>query len=182
MGLALASLAAPAQAQVERWASLIKEASVRFAVPEVWIRSVMREESGGRTEIGGRPVVSRAGAMGLMQLMPGTWSEMRKAHGLGADPFDPHDNVIAGTAYLRAMYDRFGYPGLFAAYNAGSGRYATRLAGGAPLPLETRRYVASLVRATGHRPAANGPAASGVGGSLALESRRNGDGLFAIRR
>ena len=60
--------------------------------------------------------------MGLMQLMPGTWSEMRLMLGLGGDPFEPHDNIMAGTAYLRMVYDRFGYPGLFAAYNAGPGR------------------------------------------------------------
>ena len=59
--------------------------------------------------------------MGLMQLMPATWAAMRAEHGLGHDPHDPRDNILAGTAYLRAMYDRFGYPGLFAAYNAGPG-------------------------------------------------------------
>src|SRR3546814_6466977 len=61
--------------------------------------------------------------MGLMQVMPGTYEDMRRAHDLGADPHDPRDNILAGTAYLRAMYDRYGYPNLFAAYNAGPGRY-----------------------------------------------------------
>ena len=81
--------------------------------------------------------------MGLMQLMPGTWQEMRAAHGLGRDPHDPRDNILAGTAYLRAMYDRFGYPGLFGAYNAGPARYADHLARGSRLPQETVAYMAT---------------------------------------
>jgi hypothetical protein len=84
--------------------------------------------------------------MGLMQLMPGTWAAMRWQHGLGADPHDPRDNIMAGAAYLRAIYDRFGYPGLFAAYNAGPARYAEHLATGRPLPGETQRYIASFAR------------------------------------
>ena len=101
--------AAPATADpVDRWAAYISEASGRFGVPEAWIRRVMGAESGGRTLLNGRPIVSRAGAMGLMQLMPGTWQQMRALLGLGADPYDPRDNILAGAAYLRAMYDRFG--------------------------------------------------------------------------
>lgn len=88
-----------------------------------------------------RPITSRAGAMGLMQLMPGTWAEMRRAHSLGPDPYDPRDNILAGTAYLKHMYDRFGYPGLFAAYNAGPNRYAEHLATGVALPSETVAYL-----------------------------------------
>jgi hypothetical protein len=79
-----------------------------------------------------------------MQLMPATWAEMRRIHGLGADPDNPRDNVLAGTAYLRAMYDQFGYPGLFAAYNTGPDRYARHLETGAPLPRETIAYLAQL--------------------------------------
>lgn len=138
-------VAAPAEAgPVDRWAIEIEEASGRFGIPENWIRRVMRAESGGRTVRHGRPIESRAGAMGLMQLMPGTWRAMRAAHGLGPDPHDPRDNILAGTAYLRAMYDRFGYPGLFAAYNAGPARYADHLMTGRMLPVETRAYVARI--------------------------------------
>jgi soluble lytic murein transglycosylase-like protein len=138
---ALLGLGAPAQAQIDCWAAEIGEASARFGIPEDWIRRVMKAESDGRTEFAGAPIVSRAGAIGLMQLMPGTWLEMRAANGLGADPFDPRDNIIAGTAYLRAMYDRFGYPGLFAAYNAGPRRYADHLVTGSSLPSETMNYL-----------------------------------------
>ena len=121
--------------------------SRRFGVPQAWIAAVMQAESRGQTHLGSRPITSRAGAMGLMQVMPGTWETLRRQHGLGPDPHDPRDNIMAGTAYLRAMYDRFGYPGLFAAYNAGPGRYAEHLRTGRPLPGETRAYIAQLARA-----------------------------------
>jgi soluble lytic murein transglycosylase-like protein len=143
-GLALVCAASAAADPVDRWATHIAEASTRFGVPADWIRRVMRAESGGRAVAHGHPVVSRAGAVGLMQLMPATWRDMRAMLGLGFDPNDPRDNILAGAAYLRAMYDRFGYPGLFGAYNAGPGRYAGHLAGGRPLPAETRAYVAAL--------------------------------------
>ncbi|HEX4693609.1 lytic transglycosylase domain-containing protein [Sphingomonas sp.] len=151
--LALALVvASPARAQsVADWRSFVAEASVRFGVPVAWIERVMHAESAGRTMLDGRKIVSRAGAMGLMQLMPTTWTAMRSAYGLGSDPFDPHDNILAGTAYLRLMYDRFGYPGLFAAYNAGPGRYGDYLAGRSALPVETVNYVANAARA-GVRP------------------------------
>jgi soluble lytic murein transglycosylase-like protein len=129
---------------IDRWASEIVSASERFGVPQSWIRRVMRAESGGEALLHGRPIVSSTGAMGLMQLMPGTWSDMRALLGLGSDPHDPHDNIFAGTAYLRLMYDRFGYPGLFAAYNAGPGRYAASLSGERRLPAETRTYIAAV--------------------------------------
>ncbi|MGE5564284.1 MAG: lytic transglycosylase domain-containing protein [Bacillota bacterium] len=145
--VAAALLLSPAAARAEpldQWTSEIAGASARFGIPEAWIRRVIRVESGGRALFRGRPVVSSAGAMGLMQLMPATWSDMRALLGLGADPQDPHDNILAGTAYLRRLYDRFGYPGLFAAYNAGPARYAAYLSGRAALPAETRAYVAAI--------------------------------------
>jgi soluble lytic murein transglycosylase-like protein len=134
---------------VTRWRSYSREASQRFGVPLDWIERVMRAESGGRTHLGGRPITSRAGAMGLMQIMPGTWAELRARLGLGADPHDPRDNILAGAFYLKLMYDRFGYPGLFGAYNAGPARYAAWLADRRPLPAETRAYLAQLGGAPG---------------------------------
>ena len=140
------STAASAKAEsVADWRVYVAEASVRFAIPIEWIEAVMRVESSGRTRLFGRPIRSRAGAIGLMQLMPATWIELRAAYALGSDPDDAHDNILAGTAYLRLMYERFGYPGLFAAYNAGPGRYADHLVRGTVLPNETQRYLA-LVR------------------------------------
>lgn len=156
-------LAAPPPADeggVDRWRPLTEEASARFGVPRSWIEHVIAAESGGRTTLGGRPVRSRAGAMGLMQLMPITWASLRADLHLGGDPDDPHDNILAGTSYLRQMYDRFGYPGLFAAYNAGPQRYARHLETGEPLPAETRVYLHKMTGAGagGVRPAvAEGP-------------------------
>lgn len=132
---------------VAHWRPFIAEASRRFGIPEAWIAAVMRAESGGLTMLDGRPITSPKGAMGLMQVMPGTWDTMRRLHHLGADPYDPHDNIMAGAAYLRAMHDRFGYPGVFAAYNAGPARYAEHLRTGSALPGETQSYIAQLARA-----------------------------------
>jgi len=117
----------------------IREASARFNMPVTWINAVMHQESGGRTR-----VVSPAGAMGLMQLMPATWTYLRNAYKLGNDPYDPHDNIIAGTAYLREMYDQYGSPGFLAAYNAGPGRYESCVRRHRALPAETRHYVAVI--------------------------------------
>ena len=104
----------------------------------------MAAESGGQAMLDGRPITSRAGAMGLMQVMPETWIELRGRYGLGADPYDPRDNILAGTAYLRELYQRYGYPNLFAAYNAGSARFDEYLFNRRPLPDETRTYLAML--------------------------------------
>ena len=132
---------APPPAPIERVdiAAHVAEASQRFAIPEEWIYAVMRVESGGR--IG---AVSSAGAMGLMQLMPGTWARQRARFSLGDDPFDPRDNVFAGTSYLREMYDRYGAQGFLAAYNAGPGRYEDYAQRGRPLPAETVSYVTRI--------------------------------------
>lgn len=135
----------PALVQPSRgpYAAFISEASLRFGVPEAWIRAVMRVESAGNVR-----AISSAGAMGLMQIMPGTWAELRARHGLGANPYDPRDNILAGTAYLREMFDRYGSPGFLAAYNAGPARYEQHLAG-RPLPAETRAYLAVLAPIVG---------------------------------
>jgi membrane-bound lytic murein transglycosylase B len=116
----------------------IARASQRFAIPDALIRAVIAVESGGVVY-----AVSPKGAMGLMQLMPGTWADLRRRYALGSDPFDPCDNIFAGTGYLRELLDRYGDPGFLAAYNAGPGRYEAYLAG-RPLPAETFAYVARL--------------------------------------
>lgn len=129
---------------VAAWSREIAVAAERSELPRLWIERVMQAESRGRTMLNGRPITSSAGAMGLMQLMPGTWREMRLKWRLGSDPHFPPDNIIAGAAYLREMYDRFGYPGLFGAYNAGPGRYEASLRSGRPLPAETRGYLVQV--------------------------------------
>jgi soluble lytic murein transglycosylase-like protein len=130
--------------RVEDWRPYSLLASIRFGVPVEWIERVMHAESDGRTTLDGHPIRSRAGAMGLMQLMPATWQAMRSALRLGSDPDDPHDNILAGTYYLRLLHDRFGYPGLFAAYNAGPERYADHIVTGRRLPVETIAYLAKV--------------------------------------
>ncbi|MFT0860227.1 lytic transglycosylase domain-containing protein [Ancylobacter sp. G4_0304] len=127
-------------AQSDPYASLIAEAAQRFAIPAAWIRAIMRIESRGD-----RRAISPKGAMGLMQLMPETWAALRARYGLGRDPYDPHDNILAGAAFLREMHDRYGSPGFLAAYNAGPGRYEDYRDRHRPLPAETVAYVAALV-------------------------------------
>jgi soluble lytic murein transglycosylase-like protein len=147
LGIALCAASQGAYADegaLDHWRELIAKASRTFDIPESWISSVMRAESGGLAILGGRPIISSAGAMGLMQIIPGTWAGLRLRYGLGNDPYDPHDNVFAGAAYLRELYQRYGYPNLFAAYNAGPARLDSYLAGTARLPNETSDYLAKL--------------------------------------
>ncbi|ONG48221.1 hypothetical protein BKE38_22200 [Pseudoroseomonas deserti] len=127
------------------WGPYIREAAARFAFPENWIREVMRQESGGRLYAAdGSLITSPAGAMGLMQVMPQTYDLLRPRLGLGMDAYAPRDNILAGTAYLREMYDRFGSPLFLAAYNAGPDRVAFYLSGAKILPDETETYVARI--------------------------------------
>ena len=139
-----ASLPDDLDARLRRWQPLIRDASRRFGLPEAWIRAVMAAESGARQTLDGQPITSSAGAMGLMQVMPETYDEMRLRYGLCADPYDPRDNILAGVAYLRLLYDRYGYPGFFAAYNAGPARVDDYVMRSIPLPEETRRYLLSI--------------------------------------
>jgi membrane-bound lytic murein transglycosylase B len=128
-----------------RWDPLIAKASKRFAVSEAWIRAVMRMESGGRTMTAeDKPITSTAGAMGIMQMMPATYSTMRLLYGLGKDPYDPTDNVMAGAAYLRILFKAYGYPAMFAAYNDGPAMLEAHDRGTHPWPAETVNYVAGI--------------------------------------
>jgi hypothetical protein len=132
----------PSGGNIAYWEPQIQKASKRFNVPPEWIREVMRIESGGRaTWKGGQPITSSAGAQGLMQVMPATYEELRQKHGLGSDPYDPENNIMAGTAYIRELYEMYGSPGFLGAYNAGPGRYRQYVEGGRSLPSETRRYM-----------------------------------------
>lgn len=120
-------------------APLIDQAASRSGVPARWIAAVVHQESGGEP-----CAVSPKGAMGLMQLMPATWSTLAARLSLGASPFAASDNLLAGAVYLRELYDRFGAAGGLAAYNAGPGRYVEARSGGRALPAETQAYVAAL--------------------------------------
>jgi hypothetical protein len=132
------------QASSDSYAALVAEAAQRFGIPAAWIGAIMRFESRGD-----RLAVSPKGAMGLMQIMPDTWAALRARYALGPDPFDAHDNILAGAAFLREMHDRYGSPGFLAAYNAGPGRYEDYRDRHRPLPPETVAYVAALVPIVG---------------------------------
>jgi len=126
------------------FAAFVVEASQRFGIPAAWIRAVMRAESFGDVR-----AISPKGAIGLMQIMPETWAALSQRYRLGADPYDAHDNIIAGAAYLRELHDRYGIPGFLAAYNAGPARWEDHLATGRPLPAETRAYLSRLAPIVG---------------------------------
>lgn len=150
----LAQTGVPEHAIAARpYAAQVTEASQRFGIPTTWIMAVMRAESAGDLR-----AVSSAGAMGLMQVMPDTWAGLRIRHGLGRDPYDPRDNILAGTAYLREMWDRYGnVAAMLASYNAGPARYEEYRLADRPLPPETRAYVAALAPVLlGERPSGTG--------------------------
>jgi soluble lytic murein transglycosylase-like protein len=170
LAVACLTLGIPGHAQPTAvWEPYIIEASERFDVPTAWISAVMQAESRAQTRRNGRPIRSPAGAIGLMQLMPATWADMRKRLALGHDPDNPRDNILAGTLYLRLMYERFGYPGLFAAYNAGPARYADHLRGQRALPAETIGYLHNVL------PSAE-PSA------LIVEQHSSWRSVFAVRK
>lgn len=135
----------PVARATSAWSAYIDEAAARFGLPAAWLHGVMQVESGGRTHVGGQPITSPAGAMGVMQVMPATFAKMRARYVLGADPYDPRTNILAGAAYLREMYDRYGERHFLAAYNAGPGRVDAWLRGRASLPVETRAYALTLL-------------------------------------
>ena len=159
------------------WGPYIKQASGRFGVPDIWIREVMRRESAGRPD-----ATSSAGAMGLMQVMPGTFAELQMQHRLDDDPYEPRNNILAGTAYLRTMYDRFGAPGFLAAYNAGPRRLDDYLSNRGDLPDETINYVAAIAPRLGQSTPMSGPlavyadvGAARVSTAMAMQSENNCD-------
>ena len=134
------------------WSGHIREAATRFGIPEIWIREVMRMESGGN-----QLSLSHAGAMGLMQVIPSTYATLRWKHGLGPNPWDPRDNILAGAAYIREMYDLYGFPAFLAAYNAGPGRVEGFVNRTGILPAETVHYLSVLTPRLQGTTVAEGP-------------------------
>jgi soluble lytic murein transglycosylase-like protein len=135
-------------------------AARRYGVPADLAVRLARQESGLRQyRSDGRLVVSSAGAIGVMQLMPATAAE------LGVDPYDEDQNIEGGIRYLRQMFDRFGdWKTAVAAYNAGPGRISKVLKQQSSLPAETANYVVAVMGepffpASG----ASSPPASGTG-------------------
>ena len=128
------------------WQPIVREAAHRFDLPRAWLDAVILAESAGCPTLNGKPTVSAVGAMGLMQLMPATWREYRARLGLAEDPYQSRDNILAGAAYLHALYRRYGWNGFLAAYKAGPGRYEEFMRGARPLPRVTIEYVARVRR------------------------------------
>ena len=153
------------------WGPYVVAAAARYQIPESWIRAVMHQESGGHEYASdGSLITSSSGAMGLMQVMPSTYEMLRQRYGLNDDPYDPHDNIFAGSAYIKELYNTYGSPGFLAAYNAGPNRLANYLAGGSPLPAETVNYVARITPNLGTEVAMSGPLAVYGGGQMASRS------------
>jgi soluble lytic murein transglycosylase-like protein len=156
-------------------ATAVSDAALRFGIPEHWIYAVMRAESAGRVN-----ATSPVGAQGLMQIMPATWAVLRARYGLGSNAYDPRDNIMAGAAYIREMYDQFGAPGFLGAYNAGPGRYGDYVNKGRTLPAETRAYIAKIAPAiTGGTQASNSIAVLST--TLPAQPRWTHAALFAVR-
>lgn len=124
------AVAAPAKPQ-----AILKVAARAEGVDEIFVRSVAKVESGLRQE-----AISNKGALGLMQLMPGTAAE------LGVDPNKADQNALGGARYLHALLERYHYNPVLtlAAYNAGPGAVARYR--GLPPYYETRTYVVRVLK------------------------------------
>lgn len=149
----------------------VAEAAHRFGIPDSWIWAVMAVESRGNPR-----AVSPKGAMGLMQIMPATWATLAARQGLGGDPFDIRANIIAGAAYLRELWDRYGnVAAMLAAYNAGPRRVDAYVAGRSALPAETQEYVRRIA------PALDNPGRPMAGLSASVRRDWRASGLFSAR-
>lgn len=116
----------------------IVSAAKRFNLPPEVLRGVISIESSGDAR-----AVSPKGAQGLMQVMPGTYDDLAKRYGLGANANDPENNIMAGAAYLAEMRDRYGgdMAKALAAYNAGPGGFERSGGDFSALPAETQGYL-----------------------------------------
>jgi soluble lytic murein transglycosylase-like protein len=151
-----------------QWRDLIEDAARRFNLSPAWPEAILHGESAGCASSNGLPTVSAAGAMGLMQLMPTTWERLQSELHLGQDPFDPRDNILAGVAYLRELYDRFGLVGAIAAYHSGPARYQQHLRTGRALPDSTLEYVSRVLALIKAQPIPDSPFVESESGSRSL--------------
>jgi len=157
---AVSASPSPAFCGTKQWQIFIDEAAARSNLPALYLHAVIAAESAGCESMQDRPTTSPAGAMGLMQLMPATWERFRQALNLGTDAYDPHDNILAGAAYLRELIDRYGWPGAGAAYHAGPSRYDDYLTSGRTLPRATLDYLVRIDRSLGRLSSESSPTAT----------------------
>lgn len=148
---------------------VVNEASGRYRLDPDLVNSVIKAESGFNVR-----AVSRKGAQGLMQLMPGTASQLGVS-----DAFDPQANVEGGTKYLRELMEKYNFDIVtaLAAYNAGPQR--VEQFGGVPPYSETRAYVARVVKdfnkkkvAEGNAPASKQPGKKARNASSSISGSR----------
>lgn len=125
------SISIKLEERISDYDEFIKEASQKYSVPENLIKSVISAESFGKSD-----AVSKVGAKGLMQLMDGTSKDL----GVN-DPFNPKENILGGTKYLRLMMDKFdnNLENVLSAYNAGPGNVIKH--NGVPPFQETKSYI-----------------------------------------
>jgi soluble lytic murein transglycosylase-like protein len=128
---------ASSSASSDRLDRIVQDAAARHQLDPALVRAVINTESGWNST-----AVSRKGAMGLMQLIPGT----AQRFGVG-NPYDPAQNIEGGTSYLKTLLDRYNgdLSKSLAAYNAGEG--AVDRSGGVPWYPETQRYVQKVTDA-----------------------------------
>ena len=148
----------------------IREVAVRYDIPPILVAAIVEAES----EFNPR-AVSRRGARGLMQLMPGTASSLRVS-----DTFDPYENIEGGVRHLRRLMDRYrgNLPLVLAAYNAGE--QAVMVYGGVPPYRETRRYVSRILRRIGRPDLVPQPRTSGVHATVIPVAASRIDPNFAL--
>jgi soluble lytic murein transglycosylase-like protein len=146
---------------------VVTGAGERHQIDPDFINSVIRAESGFHQN-----AVSKKGAQGLMQLMPGTASQLGVTN-----PFDPHANVEGGTKYLRELLEKYNYdvPKALAAYNAGPKRVDQYR--GVPPYYETQTYIARIIRDFNRQKLAENPALARITkAASAAASRKNAPG------
>jgi hypothetical protein len=152
---------------------VVSGAGERHQIDPDFINSVIRAESGFHQN-----AVSKKGAQGLMQLMPGTASQLGVAN-----PFDPHANVEGGTKYLRELLEKYNFdvPKALAAYNAGPKRVDQYR--GVPPYYETQTYIARIIRDFNRQKLAENPAlAQTPKTASAHASRKNAAGRTQPRK
>jgi soluble lytic murein transglycosylase-like protein len=119
IGLCALRVTASYACDVRLWSGQIQEAADRFHVNRELISAVIQVESNSCERLDGKFATSAAGAMGLMQVMPSTWNKYRERLHLGTNPYDPLDNILAGSAYLHDLVQQFGMLDGLAGYFAG---------------------------------------------------------------